>query len=133
LVGQQRGRSPVELVRPLVALAGVERRRRRRSAAHALLTEARGLCVRSGAAPWLEVVDAELARLDAGHRQAEEELLTPVEARVVAMVVEGATNRDIAAALSISVKTVESTLSRIYRKLGVRSRIELLKAHAGMS
>jgi DNA-binding CsgD family transcriptional regulator len=133
LVVRQRGRSPVEIVRPLVALAGVERRRRRRGAAQALLAEARRICVLSGAAPWLEVVDAELARVEAPRQSGGEESLTPVEARVSAMVIDGATNRDVAAALSISIKTVESTLSRIYRKLGVRSRIELIKAHAGIS
>jgi DNA-binding CsgD family transcriptional regulator/tetratricopeptide (TPR) repeat protein len=133
LVVRQRGRSPVEVVRPLVALAGVERRCRRRGAAQALLAEARRICVLSGAAPWLEVVDAELARVEAPRQSGGEESLTPVEARVSAMVIDGATNRDVAAALSISIKTVESTLSRIYRKLGVRSRIELIKAHAGIS
>jgi DNA-binding CsgD family transcriptional regulator len=75
------------------------------------------------------MVDAELARVEAFHRGGKEESLTPVEERVIALVIDGATNREVAAALSISVKTVEGTLSRIYRKRGVHSRIELLRAH----
>ena len=37
----------------------------------------------------------------------------------------GMTNRDVAAALFISPKTVEANLARIYRKLGIKSRAEL--------
>ncbi|MDA4105978.1 hypothetical protein MHOL44478_01660 [Mycobacterium holsaticum DSM 44478] len=45
----------------------------------------------------------------------------------------GMTNRDVAGALSLSAKTVEATLARAYRKLGIRSRAELgaLMAAAG--
>ena len=43
------------------------------------------------------------------------------------MVVEGAANRDIARSLAISVTTVEGALSHIYRKLNVRSRVELVR------
>jgi DNA-binding CsgD family transcriptional regulator/tetratricopeptide (TPR) repeat protein len=53
-------------------------------------------------------------------------VLTATEARIAALVREGATNRDIAAQLYLSVKTVEATLTRIYRKLGVRSRTQLV-------
>ena len=42
----------------------------------------------------------------------------------------GATNREVAAELFISVKTVEGTLSRVYRKVGVRSRTALAHAMA---
>jgi DNA-binding CsgD family transcriptional regulator len=51
--------------------------------------------------------------------------LTPTEATVAGLVAEGRTNREVAARLVLSEKTVESHLSRIYRKLGVRSRAEL--------
>jgi DNA-binding CsgD family transcriptional regulator len=40
-------------------------------------------------------------------------------------VASGMTNRDVAAKLYISAKTVEATLARVYRKLGIRSRAEL--------
>ena len=45
--------------------------------------------------------------------------------RVADLVSEGATNQEVAARLFMSPKTVEWNLSRIYRKLGVRSRTEL--------
>ncbi|HEV2633634.1 MAG TPA: AAA family ATPase [Actinocrinis sp.] len=51
--------------------------------------------------------------------------LTPAEERCARLAARGATNREIAAALHLSVKTVEGTLSRTYRKLGVRSRTQL--------
>jgi len=53
--------------------------------------------------------------------------LTPAERRVAELAVSGMTNRDIATALFISPKTVEVNLSRIYRKLKVRSRMELYR------
>ena len=130
LIERLAGRAPIEIARAQVALAGVERRRRRRGAARGLLADARARCERAGAAPWVRIIDDEIARFEAGHRVGED-ALTPTEERVVAMVVQGATNREIAGALSISVKTVEATLSRIYRKTGLHSRIELVKAHVG--
>jgi len=51
--------------------------------------------------------------------------LTPAEQRVAELAASGMTNRDVAAALFISPKTVEVNLSRIYRKLGIGSRAEL--------
>lgn len=58
--------------------------------------------------------------------------LTAAELRVARMVARGATNRDVADWLSISTKTVEAHLSRIYRKLDVRSRagVAYLVGHA---
>jgi DNA-binding NarL/FixJ family response regulator len=50
---------------------------------------------------------------------------TPSEVRVARLVTRGATNREVAAALGLSAKTVEWHLSRLYRKVGVRSRTEL--------
>uniref|UniRef100_UPI000AFD9203 helix-turn-helix domain-containing protein n=1 Tax=Streptomyces acidiscabies TaxID=42234 RepID=UPI000AFD9203 len=72
---------------------------------------------------------AELARLDAGER-GEGPGLTPTEARIAELVGGGATNREVAAKLFISVKTVEGALSRVYRKVGVRSRTALAHAMA---
>jgi len=51
--------------------------------------------------------------------------LTSTELRIAALVRDGASNREIAVRLYLSVKTVEATLTRIYRKLGVRSRTQL--------
>ena len=117
---------PLEVVRTLLAAAEVERRRRRRATARTLLERARKICVLTRALPWLERVDAELARVEASARRGED-VLTPMEERIAAMVLQGATNREIATALSIGLSTVESSLSHIYRKLGVRSRVELVR------
>jgi DNA-binding CsgD family transcriptional regulator len=51
--------------------------------------------------------------------------LTRNERRVALLVAQGRTNHEVAAALAISPKTVEANLTRIYRKLRVRSRTEL--------
>ena len=52
-------------------------------------------------------------------------MLTPSELRVAELAASGMTNRDVAAALFISPKTVEANLARIYRKLSINSRAEL--------
>ena len=51
--------------------------------------------------------------------------LTDGERRVVELVAAGRSNREVAAELSITVKTVEAVLTRAYAKLNVRSRAEL--------
>jgi DNA-binding CsgD family transcriptional regulator len=53
--------------------------------------------------------------------------LTATERRVAALVAEGRKNREIAQALFMSVATVEAHLTRIYRKLDLRSRSELAR------
>ncbi|MBB5874173.1 DNA-binding CsgD family transcriptional regulator/tetratricopeptide (TPR) repeat protein/energy-coupling factor transporter ATP-binding protein EcfA2 [Allocatelliglobosispora scoriae] len=118
--------APVELVRVLLAAADVQRRGRRRATARKLLEEARSLCVEAGASVWLSRVEAELARL-APVRDGVS-TLTPMEERIAALVVQGATNREIATSLHIAVTTVEGSLTQIYRRLGLRSRVELARA-----
>ncbi|MFI9649288.1 AAA family ATPase [Streptomyces sp. NPDC052040] len=125
---------PVELVRTLIALGAVERRSRRRGAAREVLGEALETATRIGAAPLAARARDELSRLDAGERSGEAGAgrleLTPTEARIAELVGGGATNREVAAKLFISVKTVEGALSRVYRKVGVRSRTALAHAMA---
>jgi DNA-binding CsgD family transcriptional regulator/tetratricopeptide (TPR) repeat protein len=122
---------PIELVRTLIALGAVERRARHRNAARTALGEALETATRIGAAPLAARAGDELARLEAGDRDGEgRPELTPTEARIAELVGGGATNREVAAELFISVKTVEGTLSRIYRKVGVRSRTALAHAMA---
>ncbi|MFI2199876.1 AAA family ATPase [Streptomyces sp. NPDC020192] len=120
---------PVELVRTLIALGAVERRARRRNAARVVLGEALETAARIGAVPLEARARDELARLEAAERGGGPEL-TPTEARIAELVGGGATNREVAAELFISVKTVEGTLSRVYRKFGVRSRTALAHAMA---
>ena len=79
---------------------------------------------RAGAPTWAERVRAELARI-AGRRPDAGGGLTPTEQRVAELVAEGLSNKEIAAALHVTVKTVEGSLSHIYAKLGLRSRSAL--------
>ena len=51
--------------------------------------------------------------------------LTPTEERVADLVAEGRSNKEVAGALFVSVRTVEANLTRVYAKLGIRSRTEL--------
>ncbi|WNV84127.1 AAA family ATPase [Umezawaea sp. Da 62-37] len=112
---------PLERGRTLLALAGVQRRRRRRGAARAVLREAVELFAGLEAHPWTalaqDAVDRLAPRPGAG--------LTEAEARVAELVGRGASNQQVASALAVSVKTVEATLTRVYRKVGVRSRSQL--------
>jgi DNA-binding CsgD family transcriptional regulator len=52
---------------------------------------------------------------------------------VARLVAEGKTNHEVAATLFVTPKTVEFHLTRIYRKLGVRSRVELVRWMADRS
>ena len=58
--------------------------------------------------------------------------LTSREQEIAALVAEGRSNKQVAAELFVSEKTVEHHLSRVYAKLGVRSRTELAAAFPGM-
>src|SRR6185369_10618553 len=77
-----------------------------------------------GAATWVERSRAELGRI--GGRTTEPGL-TAAERRVATLVAEGQTNREVAAALFLGERTVETHLSHVYAKLGVRSRAELAR------
>ena len=72
---------------------------------------------------WVERARLELARVG---REANKHLgLTPSEQRVAELAARGMKTRDVAAALFVSPKTVETNLSKVYRKLGIRTRAEL--------
>ena len=78
-----------------------------------------------GTTLWADRARAELADAAPRVRTGPRNTLTPAERRVAELVASGMTNRDVAAALFISAKTVEATLARVYRKLDIRSRAEL--------
>ena len=87
----------------------------------------------SGAAPWAERARRELraSGLTPRRRQpAAREQLTPQELQIARLVAEGKTNRDVAATLFVTPKTVEFHLTRVYRKLGIHSRSELVRRMA---
>lgn len=77
-----------------------------------------------GAPLWAQRARAEMERTAAASRE-RTTVLTPSEQRVAELAASGMANRDIAAALFVSAKTVEANLTQIYRKLGIRSRAEL--------
>ena len=76
-----------------------------------------------GAPLWADKARAELRRI--GGRPAKSAGLTATEEKVAELAACGLTNREVASALFMSVNTVGANLSRIYHKLGVRSRTEL--------
>jgi DNA-binding CsgD family transcriptional regulator/tetratricopeptide (TPR) repeat protein len=117
------GELPIEWGRCLLVLAQVERRARKRGAARQALLSAQALFQRSEAGLWLERVRSDLARL--GLEPARDRGLTPSEDRIAHLVATGLTNREVAARLLISPKTVEATLARVYDKLAISSRAEL--------
>jgi len=84
---------------------------------------------RLGAGLWRAQAEAELGRISG--RAPSAGGLTPTEERVAALVAEGLTNQEVAAGLFITLRTVETNLTRIYQKLGVRSRTELSRRLAG--
>src|SRR5206468_9261229 len=77
-----------------------------------------------GASGWAEKARVEIGRIGGRTR---EEGLTAAERRVAALVAEGRTNQEVAAALFLGERTVASHLTHIYAKLGVRSRTELAR------
>ena len=79
-----------------------------------------------GEVPWAQRARAELARIGGRTREVG---LTPAERRVAALVADGRTNREVAAALVLGERTVETHLTRIYAKLGIRSRTELARTY----
>ena len=108
----------------LLARGIIQRRMKRRALARETLEGALALFEERGATLWAGRARSEIARM--GVRSGAQVDLTPVEQRIAALVAQGCTNGEIAAALSLSRKTVEANLSRSYRKLGVRSRAELV-------
>jgi len=115
--------TPFELARTLLALGTVQRRAQRKRDARETLELAAGIFALLGARLWEARTHAELRRI--GGRSSSSGELSETERRIVELVVAGRRNRDVAAELSLSPNTVSWNLSKIYRKLGVRSRTEL--------
>jgi DNA-binding CsgD family transcriptional regulator len=115
---------PFGRARALLGLGIVRRRARQKRAARVAISDALGGFEQLGAATWVEKARAELGSIGGRRR---EEGLTAAELRVAALVAEGQTNREVAAALFLGERTVASHLTHIYAKLGVRSRTELAR------
>jgi DNA-binding CsgD family transcriptional regulator len=153
LAWHERARQPFEEARTHLCLGEHLRRRRRLTAAREALTEARRCFARLGAAAWVARAENEMRaagtrtggvrrpdgrapghRAGAGgpagpsHRGPAPLRLTPQEMQVALVVAAGATNAEAGAQLFLSPKTIEYHLSNAYRKLGIRSRAELVRA-----
>jgi DNA-binding CsgD family transcriptional regulator len=127
LAEHARSTDPFSHARTLLALGRSQRRAKHRGAARATLADALERFERVGAPLWAEQARAELARI--GGRAPGTGELTEAEHRIAELVAQGRTNREVAAALFITVHSVETALTRIYRKLAVRSRSELASTY----
>jgi len=114
---------PFERARTLLLLGQLQRRKRQKQKAVDSLREAQHVFDQLGAPLWAQRAREELSRTNVG--PGHDAGLTPSEQRVAELAASGMTNKDIAAALFISPKTVEHNIGRIYRKLGIRTRAEL--------
>jgi DNA-binding CsgD family transcriptional regulator len=117
--------SPWEHGQARLGLGIALRRLGRRNEAAEVLEQAVRLFEALRAEPALRRARDELRR--ARPRPRRDDRLTAAESRVATLVIEGRTNREVAASLFTTVATVEAHLTRIYSKLGVRSRSELTR------
>jgi DNA-binding CsgD family transcriptional regulator len=125
LLEHTRLKVPFDRARTLLALGVLQRRLKQRRAARESLQAALALFDELGARLWARKTRAELKRI-AGRAPAGN-VLTFTEQRVAELAAEGHPNKEIAATLFVTVKAVEANLTRIYAKLGIRSRTELAR------
>ncbi|WP_347403864.1 AAA family ATPase [Mycobacterium sp. 236(2023)] len=117
---------PFERARTLLVIGEVQRRLRRRDAAAASVRDALRQFDELGAGLWSQRARNLLSRVTTSSRSGSTEL-TDAERQLAELVASGKSNREVADALFVSVKTVETNLTRVYRKLGIRSRAQLGK------
>ena len=117
--------APFERALTLLALGQAERRGKHKRAAREALGDALHAFEQLPAPLWAEKARRELERI--GGRAPSAGGLTPTEQRVATLAAQGKTNREVAAELFLTVGTVEAALTRVYLKLGVRSRTELAR------
>jgi len=129
--------APFERARTQLRLGERLRRLRRPTDAREHLRAALATFEQLRATPWAERAQAELSATgDRARRRSPTAPggLTPQEIRIAVLVADGATNRQIAAALFLSPKTVAYHLSKVFEKLGLTSRAQLaaLVARGGL-
>ncbi|MDE3131160.1 MAG: helix-turn-helix transcriptional regulator, partial [Acidobacteriota bacterium] len=117
---------PFERARTLLVAGRYLRRAKQRGAALAALDEAVQVFNELGAVGWAARAYAERERI--GRRASDTDTLTRSERLIAELAASGLTNREVAERAFVSVKTVEANLTRVYRKLGVRSRVSLARA-----
>jgi DNA-binding CsgD family transcriptional regulator len=121
----------IQHARALVDLGAALRRANKRAEARDTLRRGAELAYRSGTAALVERANQELAAT--GARPRKEAVggiysLTASERRVAELAAQDMTNKEIAQALYVTVKTVEVHLSSAYRKLAIASRRQLAAA-----
>jgi DNA-binding CsgD family transcriptional regulator len=119
---------PFDRARTLLVYGAALRRAKRKADARDRLEEAAAAFEELSATAFAERARAELARI--GGRRRSEGGLTATERQIAGLVAEGRSNKEVAAALFVTVKTVEANLSRVYAKLGLRSRADLARRMA---
>ena len=119
-----------DAARALLVLGRAQRRAKKRAAARESLQAARAGFEQLGCPGWARMAAAELDRIS-GRRAAPAGGLTPAERRIAELAAAGLSNREIAARLYLSAATVEVQLSRVYAKLGIRSRTQLARRLGG--
>jgi len=124
LAEHERAVNPFDRARTRLVLGQVRRRRRERRLAREALDASLAELEQLGSPLWAAKAREELDRLGFGRATAEGEL-TEMERRVAELAARGLTNKEVAAQLVISTKTVEAHLARAYAKLGIASRAEL--------
>jgi DNA-binding CsgD family transcriptional regulator len=130
LVLHGRDRRPFDRARTLLLLGEHLRRERRRVEARSQLRTATETFERLGADPWEERARVELRASGETARKREPSTLTqltPQQLHTVRLVAEGATNKDVAAQLFLSPRTVDHHLRNVFAKLGISSRAELIR------
>jgi DNA-binding NarL/FixJ family response regulator len=127
-----RCRRPFEHGRTLLEKGSIQRRAKRKADAKQTLEQALAILEPLGAQSLVTRARDELSRIGLRRAKATEGL-TPAQARVAELVVAGSTNAEIARELHMSLRTVESHLSRVYREHGVTSRTQLVAALAAPS
>lgn len=126
LAAHERTAMPFERARTLLLAGQACRRFKQRGQAREALEEALAVFEQVGAPLWAARARSELARV--GHHRPLDDELTATERRVAELAASGLSNQEISERAFVSVKTVEGNLTRVYRKLGVRSRVELANA-----
>ena len=130
LAAHERVAWPFGQARTELAYGGFLRRARRKSEARTQLRAALGRFEALGAAPWADRAASELRATGETARKRDAstlDQLTPQELQIARLVAEGGRNRDIAARLFLSPKTVEYHLRKIFQKLDIGARADLIR------
>jgi DNA-binding CsgD family transcriptional regulator len=121
---------PVQRARTDLLYGEWLRRERRRTDARGHLRAALELFRQLNAAPWADRAEAELRATGETVRKSEPGALgelTPQERKIAGLVTDGLSNREIAAQLYLSPRTVDYHLRKVFTKLGITSRTELAR------